>query len=401
MKKSALGFIFLLAFSIRAAYIWIVPPRSMALDDSYQWNLHATHYLHGGSFLVEPQNSDLIRPPLYPLFLALNYHLFGETNYRAAKISQAALDSLSCVLLCGIGFLLFNRAVGFWSGLATAFYPPLIVYTEILQSEIVFTFLVVLFIFTVVILRQSKIMPIVSGFVLGLSNLCRGTLLYFPFLMMIGPLLLKKIRAHLWSYLMIAIVSIAVLAPWSWRNFQVYHRFIAIRPRSSELLWFGTMPLEVEKQYGFAKEFKDLNIPADLQEQEKFFKDLAIQNIERDPQGYAILTVKKFFYFWIKPVGHEILSQRSALLSRLYLLFHLLLLILFANGIIFTKMRWEALLPLYLLIGYFSLLHSLLMPMPRFRLPVEPFVILFAVAGVEGFCSKKGWISGGEPVKVY
>jgi 4-amino-4-deoxy-L-arabinose transferase-like glycosyltransferase len=356
----------------------------MALDDAFQWNNTALHFLHGKGFLTNTENLDPKRPPIYPLFMAANYWLFGEQNFTSVKISQAILGSVTCLGILAIGSLLFNPVIGFWTGIVCAVYPPLIVYSEILQSETLFIFLLTVFLWIWILAERKNqwLFYMLAGFLLGLCNLCRGSTLFFPLFILGFAFWIPRIRIQWSKYLALIAISFAVIAPWTWRNYKVYNMFLPIVYGGPEQLWYGTLPLRAQREIGDSEEFKQLQVPPTVKEAEKFYTDMAVQNVLKDPLGYAWLSIKKFIFFWYKPVGHELIDQKSVLLGWLAMGLHFALIFLFVNGIILTRFKKEELFPLYLTVSYIMMLHTLLLPMPRYRLPIEPLMTLFAIAGL-------------------
>lgn len=383
MLKKQIFIIFFLALFLRLFYIAIVPARSMDLDDSGKWNSVALHFLEGQGFLTHTEELDPRRPPLYSLFMAFNYLLFGKENFIAVKISQCILNSLTCVICFFIAHHLFGASKAFFMGILLSVYPPFIVYSEILMSEILYICLLSLFIFSWCLSAKSSRWHAfcLMGLFLGLLNLCRGNLLFFPFWIILSVLIIKENRVYFIKYLTAILISFILVLPWTWRNFKVFHAFIPIVP-ASESFWFGTIPLQSQLKSGLAPELQELHLTNDVVKNEKIFKEEALKNIVKSPVSYFRLTIKKFIYFWYKPVGHVLISKISPLLGGLLFFSHLGLLVLFLIGFIFTSSEWRVLIPLYLIIGYFTALHTFLNPQPRYRLPIEPFIVMFAVMGI-------------------
>ena len=70
-----------------------------------------THGIYG---LTEDHvRSTLVRLPGYPLFLALNFFLFGMANYVAVLWVQVVVDLLSCVLLAQLARWTWGRRAGY------------------------------------------------------------------------------------------------------------------------------------------------------------------------------------------------------------------------------------------------------------------------------------------------
>ena len=375
-------FIFMVAFMVRMGYIFLIPARSLQLDDSYQWNLMAKYFKEGKGFLFGASDLDAKRAPIYPFFLAGVYRIWGDENYLAVKVFQAILSSLICVGVFILGTKLFDEPVAMLAGLFSGLYPPFIVYAEIFQSETLFCFLLLLWIYLWIKAIESNHWKyyIACGISLGILNLARGTMLFFPFFILGSTLFFRQVQLHLKKYILLILFSFLVIAPWTWRNYKVYDAFIPVVAGGPESFWYGTFSLKVQRQFGESEEFKQVqkNLSGTVKENEIFFKKNALKNIFNNPIGYLRLNIKKFLFFWYQPIGYELIANKSVYLGSISLFFHITFILLFIVGIILTMQKKEKLMPLYLIIVYFALLHTLVPPVPRYRLPIEPLMILFA-----------------------
>ncbi len=266
-------FIFAAALILRLAFIAASPERPMSLDDSAEWNRMGVRFAEGAGFLTQTEDLDPKRPPVYPLFISAIYRMQGMENFFAVKAAQCVINSAACVLLFLIAARFVHPGAALLAGLVCAVYPPSLIYCGILQSETLFGFLLMLFVYLWFRHRENASWATLAGCgaVLGLVNLTRGTTLFFPFVLLAAPFVFRREMARRKQYIITAVVSLLVVAPWTWRNYKVYHAFIPIISGGTELVWFGTLPIESQKVYGDAPEFKALSVPADLRESEKFY----------------------------------------------------------------------------------------------------------------------------------
>lgn len=330
--------IFFLALFVRCAYILCAPSRSMELDDSKAWNTVAMRFYRGTGVTEHTYELDPIRPPIYPFFMALTYSVFGEQSFTAVKLAQAVIGSLTCVIF------------GYWASswllaLILALYPPLIIYCAILQSETLYTFLLSIFLLSG------------GGIALGVLNLCRANLILYPFCLM--PLGRKWVK--------VALVSFAIVAPWTYRNYRVYGTFMPVSAGGPQMFWMGTLPWNEQRLWGNSEAFKAHT---------GSYIESAITNVRNDITGYIKLCGKKFIFFWFQPVGQELLERSRPLLGKLLYIPHALMILLAWFGI-YRSWNWKKYAPVYLLIFYFGLIHTILAPQPRYRLPIEPLLLMF------------------------
>jgi hypothetical protein len=109
--------------------------------DDAEYDAIASHLVFGHHY----QNNWF--PPGYPFFLAMVYSLFGH-SFAAVRLVQAVLGAASCCVVYLVGRDAFGRAVGWFAGLALAFWPGHIYMSWRLMSETLFTLLIACAVFT-------------------------------------------------------------------------------------------------------------------------------------------------------------------------------------------------------------------------------------------------------------
>ena len=118
-------FVFLAAYAVRLVYLLEIrraPFFDVPLIDGPNY-FRTASAIASGSFLAG--HEVFWQPPLYPYFLALLFVTVG-TGMTAICVVQAAVGSLSCVLVSLIGRRLFGQRTALWSGMVMAFYGPLV-----------------------------------------------------------------------------------------------------------------------------------------------------------------------------------------------------------------------------------------------------------------------------------
>ncbi len=381
--KKKLWVILAAALSLRLLYVFAMPPRPMTWDDSSQWNKTALRFLDGAGFLTQTEDLDPKRPPVYPLFMAAVYSAAGRENFTAVKVAQALIASVTCLIWVLAAKLLFGEWLAFRLGLLLALYPPLIVYSEVLQSETVFIFLFALFFW--LWLRGNRTLgwkPFAAcGLLLGLMNLCKGSTFLFPF-WMAAAFLIPGERAKWKQYFLMAALSFLVIAPWMWRNHKVYGGWIPAAAGGPEQFWSGTLPWAEQRLFGNSNLFRQFDPVVNVLERERAFRDAAVANIQADPAAYARLTLRKFVFFWLQPVGQNLAERKGFIFGAAFYLWQGFLVFFFLKGLFKTRSRWRELIPFYLMITYLTCLHVAMAPEPRYRLPLEPILMLFMFAGL-------------------
>jgi hypothetical protein len=104
--------------------------------------------------------------------------------------------------------------------------------------------------------------------------------------------------------------------------------------------------------------------------------------IRENPLGYMRLIFVKFFRLWFEPIGYTLTARRSQPLAALLWAGHCILILLAFYGVWVSRSSAQVLFPVHVLLIYFAIMHNIVAPMPRFRLPVEPYLVLFAALAV-------------------
>ncbi|MBU0951926.1 MAG: glycosyltransferase family 39 protein [Elusimicrobia bacterium] len=391
--------VFVLSLLIGLSYVLCAPPRPAGFDDSASWDAVAWNVRSGNGFTEADGNPTSVRPPIYPLFLASIFFAFGH-NLLIVKIAQALINAFIIVFACLIALEIFNKKIAQITGILLCFYPPLIVYTGIIGSETLFTLLITIVIYAIIVgLKKENILVIVIAVLLtGVTNLCRSTLLFYPFFLSVGIyLLLRKKYSFLTisrSLILLIFITFIPVIPWTVRNYFTFGKLLLVNVSSGELLWAGSyLPWDgiskTDRDADFYKLFAVHKIknPVVL---EKNMQKEAFKNITSHPAGFLKLTVKKFFRFWFQPVGQELVSKKSKVTGYLMYFFHALWLLFAVIGFYVSKDRRIIYMPITVLFIYFTIMHNLVAPIARYRLPIEPLIMIFAACGLYHLLLKKG-----------
>jgi len=205
-----------------------------------------------------PYNPSLIRLPGYPLFLAGLYSVFGHNNNTAVRITQALIDTATCVLVALLAFIwtpderrkLFAAAAAL---LLAAICPFTTIYVATILTETWASFFAVTLclLATLAFRAQSRGKKLwfwaATGFIGGVGVFFRpdsGLFVFAVGLALVFTLFSRKGAADSWlsrlrTVLIHGVVlSIAfglVLVPWTMRNWRVFHLFQPLAPAHAEM----------------------------------------------------------------------------------------------------------------------------------------------------------------------
>lgn len=390
MNIRSLCLIFILALVVRLAFVLFFPPLYALDTGSYE--IVAQSLLKGDGFSSPPGVPDATRAPIYPLFLAGIYFLFGQ-NHMAIKLVQAILGAISCLIIYFIAKEIFNRKVGLWSGVVMALYFPLISTAGFVLSEELSIFLLTISIFFLTRATKRKQVKwyVLSGILMGLATLCRPMTLLFPFFLYLTiPFLpFKKKEFILISIFFLSMIII--IAPWTIRNYIRFNTFIAVQTGGGTNLWVGSyFPSDGLFPYSSSS----YQNPKDQETYDKIARGLspieadkaysreAIKNILNNPSGYLRLCVEKFrrFWFWI-PGGVKVLKSYPKIKFGITAVDYSIFLLFILGLWVGLKENWRDKSPILAIILYFTIMHTLIFAIPRYRLPIMPYVLVFAVVG--------------------
>lgn len=168
--------------------------------------------------------------PLYPYLLAGFFKLFATESELAGKALNIVMSSLTLVLSIPVYLKLTGTKARTAAAVAvTAFLPHIVGYVNVLGTETLFVF--ILFIILLLYLYCShKIWayPLI-GAAVGLAALTKPYMLAFPaVLAVLFWIRHKNIKRTALFTLICAGCACLVIAPWTYRNFQAFGRFIPV-----------------------------------------------------------------------------------------------------------------------------------------------------------------------------
>ncbi len=433
-RRTAL-ILFLLALVLRVFFLPfsftdsapLVPDDRIAMDGYYQIT---TNLLEGDGFRrdVSPPMLDSVRTPLYPLFIAGVISLFH--SYKVLLVLQVFIGSVSVILvwLLARAFLKDER-LALIVGILMAVEPLGAYLTGTILTETLFCFL---FFLTLLILnryleQRHLGMLALAALVAGIATLVKPTTQFLPII--VAALLwylerfriTKRLVLHATTF---AAVFLVVLSPWLYRNYRVFNNpTLTVQPVSNLFAYLVPSTIALERNVSlqaaadsfFAQEgvtsIEDINLG-----NATYYKKRAVAELVQHPvglvqslaiTGYAFflndnyaMILQRFFGATLptRPPFVALLDPSTALtfagtlvtspaifvaIGRIFWL----IIFLFALWGAYRYMREHRPTPTFLLyvmlILYFAATTAIigLAVNGRFRLPVDPFLFMFAVYG--------------------
>jgi 4-amino-4-deoxy-L-arabinose transferase-like glycosyltransferase len=338
---------------------------------------------------LNPEHTPPLQAPLYAYFLASLMNLFG-TSMLWIKLAQAFIGSISCVLAYLIGKMLFDKRVGAVASAMAAFYSISFFYEAQLLATTLITFLCLLSILLLLIAKERPAIRfhMIAGICIGLTVLAAPNIvLFLPFgLLWLWFAQAGRRRAMKLKLLAVLLTgAIAAIAPVTAKNYFIGHEKVLISKNGGICFYIGNC----------RDSTGTLSTPASMLEIASDYYQMTpreraginwtghvVKQIKADPFGYMGLLFRKIVMFW---VGYEIpnnvnfyLTRQFSPILRLPLLPFWFIAPLSLVGIGISLKQWRQLAPLLLFVIFYMSSIILFFVLSRFRLPLVPFLLIFA-----------------------
>jgi 4-amino-4-deoxy-L-arabinose transferase-like glycosyltransferase len=214
-----------------------------SIIDERDYNLLATNLVQHGEFAIHQGQICSSRPPVYPAVLAVVYSVAGIENFQAVRFVQAGLGLVLVWQVYLFGSRLFDRRTALVAAAITSFYPELIGFTVLLLSEVLFSvfLLAALLALQKYWSKRSLLKLAEAGLWFGVATLTRSVL--WPFVPMFGLYVFATDKSSFLRRTLAATIAvvafIAPIAPWTYRNMQLEHAFIAVDVLGGRNLMMG------------------------------------------------------------------------------------------------------------------------------------------------------------------
>ena len=340
--------------------------------------------------------------PLYPYFLGLIYALSGG-GIQTARLIQVILGAFNCGLLYLLGKRLFQPAVALLAAFLMATYGLLIIYDSAILSPVLIIFLCCLLLLVLLKVRSSGDRPagwLGAGALTGISAAVSAHVFAFIPLVLVwawlGPVRARwtgklKLTA---AYLLGVVLAIA---PFTWHNRVAGNDFVLLTAHSGINFYIGNNPKArgvFEPPPGLrsggatlqqdAARLAQVSVGRRLKPSEinSFWFRRGVDFVRNQPFSFLRLLGTKFIIFWdgleIADVIHPYFFLEFApVLKFPFPTFAIVApFALLGMALAWKQRRKIALLYLFTAAWIFSIL--LFFINARYRLPLVPFVLLFA-----------------------
>lgn len=240
----------ILAVALTARSLWVAhapsdPTDGRMMNDTLFYHYSAVELSEGNGYVNPWRHTPTAQwPPGYSLLLAGLYRVFGP-HVAIAWGVNIVLGALTCVVVYLIGCLALGDATGRLAGLLLAVFPGHVFFSSLVLSEVTFTFLLAVAMLLILLVarggRDSGVpLVIILGAVVGAAALTRGQGLFLIVIaLLFWWLSTADWRRALRRTAVVALAAMAVILPWSIRNYVDMGSFVLISTNVGDNLYVG------------------------------------------------------------------------------------------------------------------------------------------------------------------
>lgn len=330
-------------------------------------------YYTAGQSLLTYGNVDASNlMPLYPL---LSYLTGGQSGLITVDIIISVLTVWIVYYLANA--LFHNKRVGLIAGLISAVYPHFIFYSISRLTETLFVFSLLL-----VFLFYYQKRMLLGHVTLAISILVR------PTLDLIAPIIIyifsrnvhndnfQKSIMHVLKY---SLIYSLIMAPWWMHNYVKYGEFIRLNPGWGIVLYAGNNPMNESGGGIVGVDYTNNHVTGvtDPLIKNSLYAREAINYILEHPLKFFENGINKMIRFWrLWPHAPEYRTFPIILMSLLS--YGVVLVVAVFTLLRLNRQQLKSLAPIFVVVVYFCVVHSVTIGSTRYRLPLEPFLIIIA-----------------------
>lgn len=376
---------FVAALLIRTGFVLSLQD-GFYFPDSLDYSASALRLIESGEF-----GDTYRRAPVYPVFLAGIYLLFGQ-QILAIRLVEALLGAALAVAIAILARRIGGDDLGALAGLLWSIYPIGVFIVGLVYPTHLATILLACAVLCIMTERDQDLGPgrvITAGIFFGLAALTVPVALATVVVASMWMIYWLPTRRLMLAGLLLLGVSLSFI-PWTVRNFYVYDRFVLVEPRIVQHLpsMVGAHPIEDRRKVAGGPQSND-----------------KIGAILGNPDAFARRFVREFSHFWeLSP--ERLQMNRSTFREKMHQVDPRMVretvfgtswtslvsimsagpMFLFAligiTMMSFQKERRRDLSLLCSTILSFAIGYSFFWGKMRYRIPVEPYIVILCAYGL-------------------
>jgi len=378
-------------------------PHTTIFPDEQRFLASAIRLASTGEFWVGTDRA--WEMPGTALFFTPAVWLFGaDVAVVPIRFAQSILLVIQSTLIAFTARRIFGKTtIAYVAASLIGLYPFFLFYQGLLLSETLFDTLLLAGIATLYWWRDRglriDLSLVITCLCFAAATLTKATLTILPPLLIAATAWAAGARIQRMLVILVAASCLygAFLSPWWIRNANLLGTFVLFTTSSAANLYIGNNPHNPDAGIDWATDVEPdvvariYALPNEVDRQ-RAFGQAAGEYIAKNPSAFFHAAGKKFIRFWNPvPNASEFRTGLYSIISAASFGPVLLLALICA---VRWRRQWRLLAPLYLLIGYFTLVHVITIASLRYRLPIEPILILLAA---EPFAAMVDYFRQGAP----
>ena len=384
--------IFLIALAVRLGCVAVAerPPIS---DEQYYDGL--AQALAAGEGYTAGGVPTAYWPVGYPALLAVFYALFGH-HYLPVLLFQSLLGAATAAALVPLGREFGTPAAGRAAGLIVALAPNQVAYAARLFPAVVAAFALVAIALLVLKTRGFR-GAACAGLATGAAALVAPVMLIaVPAAIAADALRRLSVFKVIGRGAVVAAVALAVVAPWTYRNWRVFGEFVPISTNGGVNLWIGNNPNATGAYSYPTSRINPLFMTEGELARDRLGREFSWYFMKNNTERFLLLAIPKFAYTYGADVsafqygdiarGVDSVASARRFPARLAQSYYALLWVGFVLGLIKTRRRFlrvdsDKKLPVAALLVWpaaLTLVYLVFFGGGRFHFPMIPFIAVLA-----------------------
>lgn len=388
-----LGYILLFSLLLKVVLLYAMGAQPF-LDGRGYMKIAEKIYLSGWGYPAD----EIKDAPLTPYVYSLLYPFSKLVGIKAFALGNIILATLTIVLGYKISLEIFERReVAFTTALLFAIYPFFNFYAITILTETIYIFfLYAALLFAVRFLKYFSLRDIIwFSFIFALSTLTRfADLSMFPFFLLLFLIFMLRSGKSPLSAGRMLLVAIAVffltMTPWWIRNYSVHGEFVATSVGESGKVFYSGNNPKNQSGGGIGKidvDFSSFEHIQDLKERDRAMWKAGIEWIKENPRDWMVLEIKKLIRFY-SPIFYAE-QYNKWYYNLISVLSYGIIFLLFLYSLFQHRTKFLYYSPLLLYTVLLTAVHLVFIASLRYRLPLEPFMIIMAAPIITQLLVKK------------
>jgi len=230
------------------------------------------------------------RPPGLPLLLAAGYSVMGE---KAAPTVVMHLISLSSLLLAYAAARELRNPPSLLLMSYLSVSPHVLTLASITNTHVLALLIILAIVFVRQAVKNRSVQCLITGGIIGAGTLVRAELLLLFVAAVIALIAMntRSLRYSLQHSAILGLAALAVVLPWSARNWMVLGKFVLISTNSGAVLYSANVTSDFRRGGGYngiGADFYRQNSPTDEVELDALLRRAALQHMIRNFKIYLL-----------------------------------------------------------------------------------------------------------------